>query len=296
MSVYTEDEIREKFDLSQEDSDETEIKCLDHGFVRLVDYMGDDHAIARAARVSYQKHDKEKSRKDENLIRYLMKHRHTSPFEMVEFLFHCKMPIFVARQWVRHRTASLNEVSGRYSQLSQERYQPDFERMQPQSKTNKQGSADDQLDHANIAKIQRGMSNETERSFANYQEYIDLGLARELARINLPLSTYTEWYWKMDLHNLFHFLKLRLDSHAQYEIRVYAEAIYKIIKPIVPMACSAFEDYVVNAVTFSKHEYDVIRSYLINAKECIKDDAEARFVLGIMSEREVKDLLAKLEV
>ena len=239
-----------------------EFKCLDKGFVRLVDYMGDDEAIVQAARVSYGKGTKSIN-EDRSLIRYLMRHRHTSPFEMVEFKFHVKLPIFVARQWIRHRTANVNEYSGRYSEMKDEFYIPDIEQIRPQSMLNKQGRSSDVLPE-NISKdiISRLESTQKEL-FKEYSELLDIDLARELARINLPLSNYTEWYWKIDLHNLFHFLRLRLDSHAQYEIRVYGEVIAEIIRLIVPLAFEAFEDYVLNSEFFSAQELLIIKK-LIN--------------------------------
>lgn len=226
-----------------------EYKCLDHGFVRLVDWMGDDTSIVQAARVSYGKGTKSVS-EDTALIRYLMRNMHTSPFEMVEFKFHVKLPIFVARQWIRHRTANVNEYSGRYSEMPDEFYLPQPDQIRSQSSTNKQGRSSETIPQAN--EIISRMQKTQQILHDEYSDFLDMGLARELARINLPLSNYTEWYWKIDLHNLFHFLRLRLDSHAQYEIRVYADAIAKIIKQIVPIAYQAFEDYTLNAVRFSK--------------------------------------------
>lgn len=256
-----------------------EIKCLE-GFVRLVDFFGTDSSIVQAARVSYGKGTKKKS-EDRGLIRYLISKRHTSPLEMVDFKFHCKMPIFVARQWVRHRTASLNEYSGRFSEMPNECYVPELERLQSQSTNNKQGSSGEQVEEATW--IQGTMGEEQKQSFSNYDDYLASGLSRELARINLPLSTYTQWYWKMDLHNLFHFLKLRLDSHAQYEIRVYAEAIFELIKPIVPTSCEAFEDYILNAVTFSRQEMEIIRTFPCKSE-----------TLDSLSKREKAEFLDKL--
>ena len=275
------------------------IKVLNHGFVRLVDYMGDDHAIAQAARVSYQKHDEEKAKNDRSLIRYLMKHRHTSPFEMVEVKLHCKMPIFVARQWVRHRTASLNEMSGRYSQLPAEYYLPDASQVKAQSKSNKQGR-EDELPEGVVEEFLGHTYDMSQEAFEQYDTDISRGIAKELSRINLPLATYTEWYWKMDLHNLFHFLKLRLDSHAQYEIRVYAEAIYEIIKPIVPIACEAFADYSLNAVTFSAQEME----YLLNILDSeVGNWADREFELNEalqdpkhLSQRELDEFKKKLRL
>lgn len=238
-----------------------EIKCLDHGFVRLVDVMGDDEAIVQAARVSYGKGTKSVT-EDRGLIRYLMRHKHTSPFEMVEFKFHIKLPIFIARQWIRHRTANVNEYSGRYSEMKDEFYIPEQSQMRTQSLVNKQGRGDDNLPDESITSILALLNESNSRLFNEYTEMLDMGLAREIARINLPLSNYTEWYWKIDLHNLFHFLRLRIDPHAQYEIRVYGEAMAEIVKAIVPMAWSAFEDYNLNAGNFSGLEMNILKELL----------------------------------
>lgn len=237
------------------------INCLDHGFIRLVDYMGDDSAIVQAARVSYGKGTKS-YREDRGLIRYLMRQGHTSPFEMVEFKFDVRLPIFVARQWIRHRTANVNEYSGRYSEMVEECYLPEAGQLCPQAENNRQGREDEPLDDKTASTILSNMQESQKKAFVKYRNYIDLGLARELSRINLPLSTYTEWYWKIDLHNLFHFLKLRFDSHAQYEIRVYAEAMAKIVKEIVPIAYEAFEDYYLGAVKFSATEIKILRNII----------------------------------
>lgn len=237
-----------------------EYKCLDHGFVRLVDYMGDDSSIVQAARVSYGKGTKT-VREDRFLIRYLMRHRHTTPFEMVEFKFHVKLPIFVARQWIRHRTANVNEYSGRYSEMKDEFYLPEPEQLRPQSKTNRQGRSEEIIETETADKIRSEMKETQEMLFDKYTGLLDTGLARELARINLPLSNYTEWYWKIDLHNLFHFLKLRIDPHAQYEIRVFAEKMGEIVKQIVPVAWEAFEDYMLNSVHFSGLELKVMKKF-----------------------------------
>lgn len=225
------------------------ISCLDHGHVRLVDCMPRlvedgqtaDSAIVQAARVSYGEGTKTINQ-DRGLIRYLLRHGHTTPLEMVEFKFHCKMPIFIARQWIRHRTASVNEVSGRYSEVKDEYYVPELENIRAQSKTNKQGGAGIMpKDTATFFRFACG--SYAADAFVEYGRHIDAGVSRELARINLPLSTYTEWYWKIDLHNLLHFLALRCDSPAQYEIRVFAEAMLKLITPIVPLTIEAWNDY-----------------------------------------------------
>jgi thymidylate synthase (FAD) len=237
------------------------IKCLNLGFVRLVDFMGDDRRIVQSARVSYGSGEKSPE-EDKKLINYLMKNDHTSPFEQVVFTFHVKMPIFVARQWVRHRTARLNEISGRYSVMKDDFYIPELEDIRPQSKANKQGR-DENSDLSIETKqaIHDQMKNEHTWSYSNYEEYINDGVAKEIARINLPLSLYTEMYWQIDLHNLFHFLRLRLDSHAQKEIRVYGEAMSSIIKKIVPVAYEAFEEHILNSVKVSKSEYAELLDY-----------------------------------
>ncbi|MBI1334807.1 MAG: FAD-dependent thymidylate synthase [Armatimonadetes bacterium] len=229
-----------------------EIKVLDKGFVRLVDYMGGDQRIVQSARVSYGEGTKT-VRQDRALIHYLIKHWHTSPFEQVQLTFHCKMPIFIARQWIRHRTARLNEISGRYSIMKDEFYVPEPSQVAFQSANNKQGRSDSlPLDDA-LAIIAQ-MEKEQKDAYTDYTDMIDKGVARELARTNLPLSLYTEWYWQIDLHNLFHFIRLRIDPHAQYEIRVYAEALAKCAKAVAPFAYEAFEEHILGSVTFSKAE------------------------------------------
>ncbi len=241
-----------------------EIKCLDKGFVRLVDYMGDDSAIVQAARVSYGKGTKSVN-EDRGLIRYLLRNKHTSPFEMVDFKFHVKLPIFIARQWIRHRTASVNEYSGRYSVMKNEFYVPEAGRLQPQSKTNKQGSDADAAFAPEVTqKLLDTLISAQNQSFSEYEEMIDTGLARELARINLPLSTYTEWYWKIDLHNLLHFLRLRMDHHAQKEIQVYGEAIAEMVKEVCPLTYEAFEDYTLNSITLNGVEMKAVKSMIEN--------------------------------
>lgn len=219
-----------------------EIKCLDHGFVRLVDSMGNDAAIVQAARVSYGEGTKT-VREDKGLINYLLKHQHTSPFEMVEFKFHCKMPVFVGRQWIRHRTASVNEISGRYSEIKDEFYVPELDKINIQSKDNKQGRGET-LSKETGTLIRDILIKGQLDAYQDYRSLLDEELAKELARINLPLSMYTEWYWKIDLHNLMHFLRLRMDSHAQYEIRVFADAMYEIVKEICPITIDAFDEHV----------------------------------------------------
>ena len=236
------------------------IKCLDKGFVRLVDSMGGDDAIVQAARVSYGKGTSKVSQ-DRGLIRYLMRHRHTTPFEMVEFKFHCKMPIFVARQWVRHRTANINEYSLRYSEARDEFYYPDPENIQFQSALNKQGRMGE-VPAELKQKVQDYFKEISERSFAIYSELNEAGVARELARSILPVNLYTEWYWKNDLHNLLHFIGLRSDSHAQYEIRVFSDAMAESVKAVAPFAWEAYQDYVVKGMRFSRIEKNLLERAL----------------------------------
>jgi len=236
------------------------IKCLDKGFVRLVDSMGGDDAIVQAARVSYGKGTSKVSQ-DRGLIRYLMRHRHSTPFEMVEFKFHCKMPIFVARQWVRHRTANINEYSLRYSEARDEFYYPDPENIQFQSALNKQGRMGEVPEDLK-QKVKDYFKEISERSFAIYAELNEAGIARELARSVLPVNLYTEWYWKNDLHNLLHFIGLRSDSHAQYEIRVFSDAMAESVKAVAPFAWEAYQDYVVQGMRFSRVEQSLLEQTL----------------------------------
>lgn len=238
-----------------------EYPVLDKGFVRLVDYFGGDQRIVQSARVSYGEGTKSVSQ-DGALIDYLLRHQHTSPFEQVVMTFHVKMPIFVARQWVRHRTGRMNEVSGRYSIMKDEFYVPEADKVAPQSKDNKQGRATEAFDKATVEKIIGQLEAGQKEAYENYSELIDSGLAREIARINLPLSLYTEFYWEMDLHNLFHFLKLRLDSHAQYEIRVYAEVILEMCRKVAPMATESFINHMNHGVNFSGEEMEALRAVM----------------------------------
>ena len=267
-----------------------EFKVLNHGFVRLVDYMGGDESIVQAARVSYGKGTKSVS-EDRTLIRYLMRHQHTTPFEMVEFKFHIKLPIFVARQWIRHRTANVNEYSGRYSIMPEEFYVPEETVIKYQSTSNKQGRDNEEVPPEIRRRVLEILLEEQKSAFKGYQEMLDYNIARELARINLPLSLYTEWYWKIDLHNLFHFLKLRMDKHAQYEIRVYAEKMAEIVKAVVPMAYEAFEDYVLNSITFSKNELLLLKKYL---PENFDDSELEQFDFSKYEKTEIKDKLKKI--
>lgn len=231
-----------------------------HGFVRLVDYMGSDSRIVQSARVSFGSGAKSPE-EDKKLIHYLMKNLHTSPFEQVITVWHIKMPIFVMRQHVRHRTARLNEISGRYTQMREEFFVPDVNNIRKQSKTNRQGR-DEQEDDITIADkeaFRTELRADQRHLYENYQKAIDSGIANELARINLPLSLYTEIYWQMDAHNLMHFLKLRMHKHAQLEIRDYAVKMYEIFKLVCPITCEAFEEYILEAKTFSKSELKKIR-------------------------------------
>ncbi|PIE07593.1 MAG: thymidylate synthase (FAD) [Rhodobacterales bacterium] len=236
-------------------------EVLDHGFVRVIDYMGDDAAICQAARVSYGTGTKAVSN-DEGLIRYLMRHWHSSPFEMCELKLHVKLPVFVARQWIRHRTANVNEYSARYSILDREFYIPARENIAAQSTLNNQGRGA-LLSDAEAARVLEILKADAGRAYDHYEEMISQdgqdGLARELARMNLPANIYTQWYWKIDLHNLFHFIRLRADPHAQYEIRVYAEAIAAVVADWVPFAFRAFEDYRMGGATLSATALDCIR-------------------------------------
>ncbi len=247
-------------------------KVLDKGFVRVIDYMGNDSSIVQAARVSYGKGTKSIN-DDELLIRYLMRNKHTTPFEMCEIKFHIKCPIFVARQWLRHRTANVNEYSARYSIMSNDFYIPEDSSLLSQSSTNKQGR-EDRLSDSETKHVANLIERNTDQSYANYQDIMNTdsegnlidderkGLTRELSRIVLPLNVYTEFYWKIDLHNLLHFLRLRAHSHAQYEIQEYAYKMLDLVKLWVPLAYKAFEDYVKDSATLSKSEIDLVKKML----------------------------------
>jgi len=240
-----------------------EIPVLDKGFVRLVDYMGGDERVVQSARVSYGEGTKT-YREDAALIDYLLRNNHTSPFEQVVLTFHVKLPIFVARQWIRHRTARLNEISGRYSVLKDDFYIPASEDLAGQSAGNKQGRSDSTMESTEAEKIRTILETAQKNAYSDYSTLLEAGLARELARINLPLSLYTEWYWQIDLHNLFHFLKLRLDSHAQKEIRLYAEVLFDIAKKVAPRCCSSFREHILEGVRFSQKEFAELRRRLEN--------------------------------
>jgi thymidylate synthase (FAD) len=248
------------------------IPVLDHGFLRVIDYMGDDTAVVQAARVSYGKGTKKVS-EDKGLIHYLMRHRHSTPFEMCEIKFHVKLPIFVARQWIRHRTANVNEYSARYSILDREFYIPAAEHLAAQSASNRQGRGD-VLTGDEAKRVLDLLRQDSENAYDHYAEMLNeneagemadaskQGLARELARMNLSLNFYTQWYWKIDLYNFMHFLSLRADAHAQYEIRAYAEAMVAILKRWVPLTAEAFEQHRLRAVTLSKGALSVVRRML----------------------------------
>jgi thymidylate synthase (FAD) len=273
------------------------VPLLDHGFVRVIDYMGDDHAIVQAARVSYGRGTRKVS-EDAGLIRYLMRHRHTTPFEMCEIKFHVKLPIFIARQWIRHRTANVNEYSARYSVMDREFYIPDPAQLAAQSTLNRQGR-DAVLEGEEAARVLALLRADAERCHDHYtwmlnESSVDQpadpdrqGLARELARMNLTLNTYTQWYWKTNLHNLFHFLSLRADSHAQYEIRVYAEAMLEIVEAWVPLATQAFRDYHLGAHSFSAPMMTVLRRMLAGEIVAQPDSG--------LSAREWREMMAALQ-
>jgi thymidylate synthase (FAD) len=272
------------------------IAVLDHGFVRVIDYMGDDAAIVQAARVSYGRGTK-KVHEDAGLIRYLMRHWHSTPFEMAEIKYHVKLPIFVARQWIRHRTANVNEYSARYSKVQDEFYIPAAGQLGVQSSANRQGRGA-VLDETQAAKVIELLRDDAQRNYRDYAWMLNeddagapldadrSGLARELARMNLTLNTYTEWYWKIDLYNLMHFLRLRADAHAQYEIRVYAEAMLDTLKRWVPHTFDAFMDYRMGSAQISATGLGLIRRML--AGERVTQDASG------LSKREWRELMEVL--
>ena len=253
-----------------------EFRVLDKGFVRLVDYLGSDQRIAQAARVSYGEGTKN-YREDRGLIQYLLRNDHTSPFEQVNFTFHLKMPIFVARQWIRHRTARINEISGRYSVMKDEFYLPDGDVIAQQSADNKQGRDKEPVPPEMQRRILELLEKDHADVYSHYKEMLEFGIARELARINLPLSLYTELFWQIDLHNLFHFLRLRLDPHAQLEIRAYAEVMMETASAVCPVACEAFKEHVSGGVRFSKSELKAINNLLEGKDAELKEKAYDRF-------------------
>jgi thymidylate synthase (FAD) len=274
------------------------IPVLDHGFVRVVDYMGNDAAVVQAARVSYGIGTK-KVNEDAGLINYLLRHYHTTPFEMCEIKFHLKMPIFIARQWIRHRTANVNEYSARYSVMDKEFYIPKPEELAAQSTKNHQGRGEESLSAEETARVIEILKGDSDQCYKHYEELMNTtadgeiidperkGIARELARMNLPINIYTQWYWKIDLHNLMHFLLLRADSHAQYEIRVFAQAMLDVVKSWVPTTYAAFMDHRVNATAISGKGMEVV-------KRMIKGEKVTQESSG-MSKREWTELMAELE-
>ena len=265
----------------------TPVPVLDHGFVRLVDYMGDDAAVVQAARVSYGKGTR-KVREDRGLIRYLLRNAHTSPFEMCELKLHVKLPIFVARQWIRHRTANVNEISARYSVLDREFYLPEPEHLAVQAKSNKQGRGD-ALTAAQSAEVLSLLRRDAEQAYDTYAGLMnDFDLARELARVNLGVGLYTQWYWKIDLHNLLHFLRLRLHPHAQYEIRVYGEVIGQMVADWVPLTWEAFQDYRMGGAFLSAAGLDVVRN-LLRGQPVERTETD-------LSKREWRELLGSLDL
>jgi thymidylate synthase (FAD) len=273
------------------------IPVLDHGFIRVVDYMGDDTSIVQSARVSYGKGTKKVST-DEGLIKYLMRHRHSTPFEMCEIKYHVKLPIFIARQWIRHRTANVNEYSARYSILDKEFYLPAKDQLAAQSQSNRQGRGD-VLQGKQAEEVLNILKEDATRTYDNYEKLLNerfdgtkidenkIGLARELARMNLTLNTYTQWYWKTDLLNLLNFLFLRADDHAQYEIRVYAQTMLNTVKKWVPITYQAFMDYRVGAAEISSKGLKIIKS-MISGKKVSQEQSG-------LSKREWDELMNILE-
>ena len=272
------------------------LPVLDHGFVRVVDYMGDDSAIVQAARVSYGKGTKQ-VQNDAGLINYLLRHRHTTPFEMCEIKYHVKLPVFVARQWIRHRTANVNEYSARYSVLDNEFYIPAPEQLAAQSAANRQGRGE-VLEGDEAAGVLDLLKQDSAKCYAHYEEMLNeradgsvidegrAGLARELARMNLPLNIYTQWYWKIDLHNLMHFISLRADPHAQYEIRAYADILFETLKCWLPITAQAFQDHVMTGVKLSGPALEVV-------KRLVAGEAVGQETSGL-SKREWRELMAVL--
>jgi len=274
------------------------VPVLDHGFIRVIDYMGDDSAIVQAARVSYGRGTKRVS-EDRGLIRYLMRHRHTTPFEMCEIKYHCKLPIFVARQWIRHRTANVNEYSARYSILDNEFYIPNAEHLASQSDANRQGRSR-VLEGEEAQRVLYLLRDDAENAYMHYAEMLNentreqklyperRGLARELARMNLSLNFYTQWYWKIDLQNLMHFLELRADPHAQYEIRAYAEAMLETVRHWVPHTFQAFMDYGIGGVRLSSGALEIVKR-LVNGESVRREDTD----LSVREWSELMTILGK---
>lgn len=267
-----------------------ELKVLDHGFVRLVDCMGDDTAIVQAARVSYGTGTKSVN-EDRGLIRYLMRNKHTSPFEMVELKFHLKMPIFVARQHIRHRTANVNEYSARYSVMDKEYYLPDAANVAAQSTINHQGRGES-LDEWIAEEVIKNIGSHSEQSHHLYEYLLANKVARELSREVLPVNFYTQMYWKIDLHNLLHYLRLRMDYHAQYEIREYANAMAQIVKELFPLTWEAFNDYVIESKSFSKQEWEILKQYLND--DILLEDLNNKMYDDSLGKTELNEFKAKL--
>jgi thymidylate synthase (FAD) len=271
---------------------------LDHGFVSLVDYMGTDECIERAARVSYG-YGTRKASLTRGLIRYLRRHLHTTPSEMLELKFHCCMPMFIARQWIRHRAANVNEYSGRYSLMPMLFYTPSAEQLQTQSRQNNQGRSGNPVSDAKYAEALERWNSIREGSRSAYEWMTSEDIARELARIDLPLSTYTQWYWKIDLHNFLHFLKLRVDAHAQWEIQEYGRVMAGMLKRVAPLSYEAFIDYDVCGARLSRMELDAIRNLVtvsdqgLQARAGASIDAPRLESLGL-AKREARELLDKL--
>ncbi len=274
------------------------IPALDHGFIRVIDYMGDDSSIVQSARVSYGKGTKQVST-DSGLIKYLMRHWHSTPFEMCEIKYHVKLPIFIARQWIRHRTANVNEYSARYSILDKEFYLPDPKNLAAQSTSNRQGRGD-LIDGGQAKEVLELLKNDAERTYDNYETLLNQrydgttidknkkGLARELARMNLTLNTYTQWYWKTDLLNLMNFLRLRADHHAQFEIRVYADIMLDTLKRWVPITYGAFMDYRVGGLEISSKGKEIIKKF-INGDDVNQEESG-------LSKREWNELMESFDL
>ncbi|MCD6035915.1 MAG: thyX [Rickettsiales bacterium] len=275
------------------------LKVLDHGFVRVIDYMGDDSAVVQAARVSYGKGTKQVNQ-DAGLINYLMRHWHSTPFEMCEIKFHVKLPIFVARQWIRHRTANVNEYSARYSIMDKEFYIPEPSQLAPQSAQNHQGRSEKPLSREESEQVLRLLREDSEQCYTHYQEMMNTdeagnvldpnrtGIARELARMNLTLNYYTQWYWKVDLHNLMHFLRLRADAHAQYEIRAYADVMTDVLARWLPITHDAFLNHRLHAANISGKGMDIV-------KKLVKGE-KVPFEASGMSKREWAELMNVLGI
>jgi thymidylate synthase (FAD) len=262
-----------------------EFPVLDKGFVRLVDYMGGDQRIVQAARVSYGEGTKTVMQ-DAGLIDYLLRNEHTSPFEQVVFTFHAKMPVFVARQWVRHRTARLNEISGRYSVMPDEFYVPDSGDIAEQSADNKQGRKPDPMDPERARNVKNTIESVQRQAYDGYRRLLEDGTARELARVVLPLSLYTEWYWQIDLHNLFHFIRLRLDPHAQREIQAYAGVMRDLASRVCPLAFESFERHIRGGVRFSDEEMAALNRLLKEGAHGLEGKEKERFEVKLSEGRQ----------